>query len=68
LRQAEGVLMKKPCTNSGKPASWSVFILRAKLTWMGSVEARDEAEAQEKALKQLDIRPADQFRISIKRE
>jgi hypothetical protein len=32
---------------------------------MGSVEARDEAEAREKALKQLDIRPADQFRISI---
>jgi hypothetical protein len=44
------------------------LILRAKLTWMGSVEARDEAEAREKALKQLDIRPADQFRISIKRE
>ena len=30
----------------------------------GSVEARDEAEAREKALKQLDIKPADQFRLA----
>jgi hypothetical protein len=60
--------MKKPRQQSGEPAQWSVFILRAKLTWMGSVEARDEAEARQKALKQLDIRPADQFRISVRRE
>jgi hypothetical protein len=60
--------MKKPRKPSDEPARWSVFILRSKLIWMGSVEARDEAEAREKALKQLAIRPADQFRISVRRE
>src|SRR5262245_55446156 len=42
--------------------------MRSKLSWIGSVEARDAGEAREKALKQLDIRPADQFRVTVRRE
>ena len=41
--------------------------MRAKLTWLGSVEARDEAEAIEKAIKQLEIREADRWRLSVRR-
>jgi hypothetical protein len=60
--------MKKPRKQSGEPVSWSVHIMRAKLTYLGSVEARDEAEAMDKAMRQLNIREAERFRISVKRE
>lgn len=61
--------MKAPHKEAAEPHRWSVYQFRGKkLVWMGAVEARDEAEAREKALKQLDIRPADQFRISVRRE
>ena len=53
---------------SGEPVQWSVHIMRAKLTYLGSVEARDKAEAMDKAMRQLDIREADRFRISVRRE
>ena len=42
--------------------------MRAKLTWLGFVEARHEAEAIEKAIKQLGVRPADRWRLSVRRE
>jgi hypothetical protein len=60
--------MKKPRKPSSEPAQWSVLIMRAKLTWLGSVEARDEAEAMDKAMRQLDIRgrsPADQRQAGL---
>ena len=66
--------MKKPRKPSSEPDRWTVYmasskpIWRGKLTYLGSVEARDEAEAREKAIKQLDIRPADQFRITVRRD
>lgn len=60
--------MRKPRKQSAEPVQWSVFIMRAKLTWMGSVEARDKAEAIEKAMRDLKIRLADQFRIGVRRE
>ena len=61
--------MKKHRKEAVEPHRWTVYQFRGKkLVWMGAVEARDEAEAREKALKQLDIRPADQYRISVKRE
>jgi hypothetical protein len=47
--------MKNPRKQPGEPAQWSVYIMRSKLSWIGSVEARDAEEAKEKALKQLDI-------------
>jgi hypothetical protein len=49
-------------------ASRSVHIMRAKLTWRGSVEARDKHEAMDKAMRELNIREADRFRISVRRE
>ena len=36
-----------------KPVQWSVDIMRAELSWVGSVEARDDIEAREKALNSL---------------
>jgi hypothetical protein len=39
-----------------------------KLVWLGTVEARDGAKAKEKAFKQLNIGPADQFRIIVRRD
>jgi hypothetical protein len=40
----------------------------AKLTWPGFVEAHDEREALDKAMRELNIREADRFRISVRRE
>ena len=60
--------MKKPRKQSGEPAQWTVHIMRAKLTYLGSVEARDKAEALDKAMRQLDIREADRFRTTVRRE
>jgi hypothetical protein len=62
--------MKKPRRKepAGEPASWKVYIMRAKPTWLGSVEARDKQEALDKAMRDLNIREADRFRISVRRE
>ena len=46
---------------------WTAHIMRAKLTWLGLVEARDEAEALAKAVEQLNVCPADRWRISVRR-
>jgi hypothetical protein len=60
--------MKKPRKQSGEPVGWKVYIMRAKLSWLGFVEARDEREALDKAMRDLNIREADRFRISVRRE
>ena len=68
---ASHIALQKPRKNSGttaEPAQWSVHMMRSKLTHLGSVEARDKAEAMDKAMRQLDIREADRFRVSVRRE
>jgi hypothetical protein len=59
--------MKKPRKRAApagaEPVRWSVFMMRSKATFLCSV-ARDEAEAMAKAIKQLGVRPADQWRIT----
>jgi hypothetical protein len=60
--------MEKPRKPAGEPVQWSVHIMRAKLTWLGSVEARDKAEAIDKAMRELNIREADRFHIGVRRE
>jgi hypothetical protein len=42
--------MKKPRRQSAEHVGWKVYIMRAKLTWLGFVEARDEQEALDKAM------------------
>jgi hypothetical protein len=59
--------MKKPRKPSAEPVGWKVYIMRAKLTWLGFVEARDEHEALDKAMRDLNIREADRFRITAQR-
>jgi hypothetical protein len=60
--------MKRPRKELPEPAQWTVYMMRSKLTYLGSVDARDEAEAMDKAIKQLEIRQADRWRISVQRE
>ena len=60
--------MKKPPKQSGKLVDWSVYILRSKRQWIGSVEARDEQEAIDRAIEKLGIREADRFRVTVRRE
>jgi hypothetical protein len=36
--------VKKPRKEAAEPAQWTVYLMRAKLTWLGIVDARDEAE------------------------
>jgi hypothetical protein len=60
--------VKKLRKTTAELAQWSVHIMRAKLTWVGPVEARDKTEATDKAMRQLDIREADRFRVSVRRE
>jgi hypothetical protein len=59
---------KKPRKTSAEPKTWVVHMMKAKLTYLGAVEARDEQEARAEAIKQLKIRPADRWRISVRRE
>jgi hypothetical protein len=42
--------MKKPRKEAAEPAAWKVYIMRSKLTWLGSVDARDEQEAIDRAI------------------
>jgi hypothetical protein len=39
-----------------------------KIAWIGSLEARNEEEARQKAIEQYNIKSADRFTISVKRE
>jgi hypothetical protein len=60
--------MKKPRKQSDECTSWAVYLMRAKGTYLGHVEARDEAEAIDKAIKVFGIRPEEQSRIIVRRE
>src|SRR5262245_35512966 len=68
LRRAEGTLMRKPNKQSAEPVGWKVYIMRAKLTLVGFVDALDKQEALDKAMRELNIREADRFRITVRRE
>jgi hypothetical protein len=50
-----------------EPVRWTVYILRAKAERLGSVMAKDKAEAMELAIKECDIREQDRFRVSVRR-
>ena len=54
--------MKKPRKG---PVTWNVYIVRKKLAWLGTVEAKDRDEALKKAIEQQQIREADRWRISV---
>jgi hypothetical protein len=66
--------MKKTTKSVAEPVKWDVYMASSKriwpgrLTYLGSVEARDEQEAIDKAMRELNIREADRFRISVRRE
>ena len=60
--------MKKPRKQSDEPVGWKVYIMRAKLTWLGFVVARDEQDAIDRAMRELNIREADRFRVSVRRD
>jgi len=50
---------------------WSVYALyalRKKAERLGTVEARNEKDAIERALKEIKVRKASQFPISLRRE
>ena len=67
MRRAEGTLMNKPRKQSDGSALWHVYLMKSKPTWVGLVEARDQEQAVRKAMRDLDIREADRFRISVRR-
>ena len=46
--------------------SWAVYLSRARGgVYLGHVEARDEADAREKAVKLYDIRESERFRLNV---
>lgn len=52
-----------------EPATkWGVYRLRKKAERLGSVEAKDQAEALAKAYELFKIPEAERFRISVQRE
>jgi hypothetical protein len=56
--------------------SWAVYLTWAKGgvylgedgIYLGQVEARDETDAREKAIKHYNIRESERFRLNIKRK
>jgi hypothetical protein len=54
--------MKRPRKEA---ANWNVYIFRKKLSWLGTVEAKDREEALKKAIEQHEIREADRWRVSV---
>jgi hypothetical protein len=60
--------MKKPRKQSDEPESWAVYLMRAKGTYLGHVEARNEAEAIDKAVKVFSVRESERCRLSVRRE
>jgi hypothetical protein len=42
---------------------WSIYKMAAKTQHLGQVTAKDEKQAIERAKKELDINPADHFRL-----
>ena len=47
---------------------WGVYSLRKRAEKLGTVEARDEKTAIERALKEIELPKRSQFRISVRRE
>ena len=64
----DNAAMKKPRKQSAEPISWRVYLLRAKAQSLGSVEARDEADALKKAAELFEIRKTDRWRLSVRRQ
>jgi hypothetical protein len=60
--------MKKPRKQSAEPVGWKVYIMRAKGTYLGQVEARDEAEAMDKAIKVFGVRESERCWLSVRRD
>jgi hypothetical protein len=60
--------MKKPRKQSDEPEGWAVYLMRAKGTYLGHVEARDQAEAIDKAVKVFGVRESERWRLSVRRE
>ena len=57
--------MKKPRKEA---VGWTVYVFRKKLTWLGTVEAKDRDEALKKAIEQRKIREADRWRIGVQQQ
>ena len=53
---------------SAKPVTWSVYVVRGKLTWLGSVQAASEADALRKAADKFSIRKSEAWRLTVQRE
>jgi hypothetical protein len=49
------------------PVTWNAYIVRKKLAWLGTVEAKDRDEALKKAIEQHKIKEADRWRVSVQR-
>jgi hypothetical protein len=47
---------------------WGVYALRKKAERLGSVDARDEKDAIERAFKECEIAERERWRISVQRE
>jgi hypothetical protein len=47
---------------------WGVYALRKRAEKLGSVEARNEKDALERALKEIELPERSRFRLSVRRE
>ena len=47
---------------------WGVYALRKKAEKLGSVIAKDESEAVERAFKEYEIAEKERWRVSVQRE
>ena len=54
--------MKEP---REQQTTWAVYIFRRKGERLGTVEARDAAEALKKAIDEFEIREPDRWRLSV---
>ena len=58
--------MKRP--REGIKPRWGVYALRKKAERISSVNAKDEKEALQRALKECEIPERERWRISVQRE
>ena len=58
----------RPAKPPAKPVDWVVYRFAGKAKFVGRVEAKDEAEALEKAFAEFKIPPAERFRITVRRD
>jgi hypothetical protein len=47
---------------------WGVYALRKKAEKLGSVTAKDEIEAVQRAFKEFDVAERERWRVSVQRE